>query len=144
MLPGSDVSISARRSFQSTGASKKLLQLHARFTTIHSSLVERALRARGSPEFKLTADRHALKNTVGETCRADELAAARRVTTTFPDADHDVSVIVKCPLSLQVYLPKSSRSSEYFLPCIVSQSAASELAVFDGCDSAGAFPNKCG
>ena len=106
--------------------------LHARVATNSSRVSERALRARGSPEFKLTADRHTLENTVGATCSADALAAATRVTTTFPDADHHVSVIVKYPLSGQVYLPRSSRPPEYFPPCMVSQCAATGLVVFDG------------
>ena len=45
----------------------------ARFTTIHSRGAERALRARGSPEFKLTTDQQALESTVDATCCADAL-----------------------------------------------------------------------
>ncbi len=131
VLPAAGVSMSARREFQSTGVSKELLRLRARVTTISSRIVERALQSRGSPDFKLTADQEALENTVGATCRADALVAAKRATTTFVDAEHDVSLIVPCPLSAQVYRPKNNRPPEYFPPCMVSQSAATVLAIFN-------------
>ena len=92
--PASGVSMSVRREFQSTGASKGLLRLRARVTTISSRIVERALQLRGSPDLKLTADREALENTVGATCRADAWVAVKRATSTFADAEHDVSLIV--------------------------------------------------
>lgn len=131
VLPASGVAVSERRSFQGTGVPKEKLRTRAHVTTVSARVVERALQARGSPQFRLSADQDALERTVGNRCSIDAVSAAKRATLTFADADHDPNLFMQSPISVTQYLPRSQRTPEYFPPCLVSQSAATVLAIFD-------------
>lgn len=130
VLPTSGVVLSARRAFQGIGVPKETVRGRARGTAAAASVVERALRARGAKEFTLALDTDAIERTVGAECRGEALLAARRAIGTFADADHDATLIVRCPLASPSYLPREARSPSYFPSCLVSQAGATVLAVF--------------
>lgn len=131
ILPASGVVLSERRAFQGMGVPKETLRVRAHATAASARIVTQALRARGAPDFQLILDTDALERTVGAECRAEALLAARRAISTFADADHDASHIVRCPLSSPAFVPREHRRHDYFPSCLVSQSAAAVLAIFN-------------
>jgi hypothetical protein len=132
LLPVGSVSMSLRGQYEEDGVPPVALRARVLALSASARVLEAAMHSRGADpsRFVIDVDVGSMEDTVAGECRGLAVLAARRAIGSFADARHNASQIVPCPLSAHVYVPRPERGSDYFPPCLVSQSATAVLDVF--------------
>lgn len=132
ILAVSSVMTSFRAAYREIGIPPDALRARVLAISASARVLQGALHSRGADPsvFAIKIDSSEIESTVASECRAMAVLSARRAIGTFAEARHNNSKLTPCPLSAHDYVPRAERTSDYFPPCIVSQSAATVLDVF--------------
>lgn len=132
VLPVSAVLTSLRPQMKEDGVPTEALRSRVLALGSSARVLQAAMRSRGADAstFVIDIDTAAMEKSVASECRGMAVLSARRAIGSFADARHDSSRMVPCPVSAQEYVAPADRETDYFPPCIVSQSATAVLDVF--------------
>lgn len=132
VLPVSSVLTSLRPQMNEDGVPTEALRSRVLALGASARVLQSAMRSRGADAstFVIDIDTAAMEKSVASECRGVAVLSARRAIGSFTDARHDSSRMVPCPVSSQEYVAPADRETDYFPPCIVSQTATAVLDVF--------------
>lgn len=132
VLPVSAVLTSLRPQMKEDGVPTEALRSRVLALGSSARVVQAAMLSRGADAstFVIDIDTEAMEKSVASECRGMAVLSARRAIGSFADARHDGSRMMPCPLSAQEYVAPADRETDYFPPCMVSQSATAVLDVF--------------